>query len=255
MAFDPPPPHFWKIMLQFFYNGYGCIYEERNEGQIVWNACTCLLQGGSCFDFSQYNCWKNIPWTLDLLFLYRFHAQKALFKVPKYLVLILLTIITNIITIIISQNEYLVSILCKVDPPFPSPSHESSPHLSHPSIFPLSLTFKQSLLNIPPCFPLSLVVTFSHFLNLFPFHWISAFHFTLPRTRRSLKEKCVEHIYSSESEVVFELRFCLLRFRLSVYFCFGWGLVDILRLDVECGCECIDVFIEVHSRLILGLWV
>ena len=34
-------------------------------------------------DFSQHNCWKNIPWTLNLLFLYQFHAQKALFKVPK----------------------------------------------------------------------------------------------------------------------------------------------------------------------------
>ena len=38
-----------------------------------------------CFELSQYNCWKktNIPWTLNLLFLYQFHAQKALFKVPK----------------------------------------------------------------------------------------------------------------------------------------------------------------------------
>ena len=37
----------------------------------------------SCFDFSQYNWWKNIPWTLNLLLLYQIHAQKALFKVPK----------------------------------------------------------------------------------------------------------------------------------------------------------------------------
>ena len=34
-AFDPPPPHFWKIMLQIFYNGYSCIYARRYEGQIV----------------------------------------------------------------------------------------------------------------------------------------------------------------------------------------------------------------------------
>ena len=40
----PPPPHFWKSMLQFFYNGYGCIYARRYEGQSV-----------SSFDFSQYN--------------------------------------------------------------------------------------------------------------------------------------------------------------------------------------------------------
>ena len=148
---------------------------------------------------------------------------------------IIITIATNVIITIILQNDYLVSILCKVDPPFPSPSHEFSPHLSHPSIFPLSLTFKQFLLNIPPCFPLSLLA-FSHFLNLFLFHWISAFHFTLPRTRRSLKEICgIKHNYPPESGVVFELRFCLLKLRLSVctvrvlilrlsvYFCFGWG--------------------------------
>ena len=62
-----PPPHFRKIISQFFYNGYGCICARRYEGQILWNACTCLLQSVSCFDFSRYNCWKNIPWTLKLL--------------------------------------------------------------------------------------------------------------------------------------------------------------------------------------------
>ena len=29
------PPHFWKIILQFFYDGYGCIYARRYDGQIV----------------------------------------------------------------------------------------------------------------------------------------------------------------------------------------------------------------------------
>ena len=38
-----PPPHFWKIMLQIFYKGYGCIRARRYDGQIVWNACTCHL--------------------------------------------------------------------------------------------------------------------------------------------------------------------------------------------------------------------
>ena len=33
-AFDPPPPHFWKITLQFFYNEYGCIY-QGGIGHIV----------------------------------------------------------------------------------------------------------------------------------------------------------------------------------------------------------------------------
>ena len=30
-AFDPPPPHFWKIRLQIFYNGYGRIYARRHR--------------------------------------------------------------------------------------------------------------------------------------------------------------------------------------------------------------------------------
>ena len=30
-----PRPHFRKIMLQFFYDRYGCIYARRNDGQIV----------------------------------------------------------------------------------------------------------------------------------------------------------------------------------------------------------------------------
>ena len=34
-AFDPPPSHFQKIILQIFYNGYGRIYASRYEGQIV----------------------------------------------------------------------------------------------------------------------------------------------------------------------------------------------------------------------------
>ena len=34
-AFDPHPPHFWEIMFQIFYNGYGCIYARMYEGQIV----------------------------------------------------------------------------------------------------------------------------------------------------------------------------------------------------------------------------
>ena len=34
-ALEPPPPHYWKIILQIFYNGYGCIYTRRYEGQMV----------------------------------------------------------------------------------------------------------------------------------------------------------------------------------------------------------------------------
>ena len=38
-----PTPHFWKLMLQFFYDRYGCIYARRYDGQIVWNACTHMI--------------------------------------------------------------------------------------------------------------------------------------------------------------------------------------------------------------------
>ena len=34
-AFDLPPSHFRKIMLQMFYDRYGCIYARRYDGQIV----------------------------------------------------------------------------------------------------------------------------------------------------------------------------------------------------------------------------
>ena len=35
MAFNPLPPalHFWRIMIQFFYNGYGCIYSDNRIRQ------------------------------------------------------------------------------------------------------------------------------------------------------------------------------------------------------------------------------
>ena len=71
-----PPPSFWKIILQIFYDRYGSIYARRYDGQIVWNACTWLLQSVSCFDFPQCNCWKNIPSTLKLLFCINFMLKK-----------------------------------------------------------------------------------------------------------------------------------------------------------------------------------
>ena len=42
---------FGKLCCNFFYNGYGCIYARRYEGQIVWNACICLLQSVTWFYF------------------------------------------------------------------------------------------------------------------------------------------------------------------------------------------------------------
>ena len=46
MDFDPPP-HFWKIILQIFYNRYGCIYARRYDGQMVWNACLWFTEIGT----------------------------------------------------------------------------------------------------------------------------------------------------------------------------------------------------------------
>ena len=37
-VFDPLPPHFRKIMLQFFYNGYGRIYAKRYEAEVSENS-------------------------------------------------------------------------------------------------------------------------------------------------------------------------------------------------------------------------
>ena len=59
-AFDPLP-HFLENYIAFFYNGYGCIYARRYKGQIVLNACTCLLQSVSCFDFFNTIVEKTYP--------------------------------------------------------------------------------------------------------------------------------------------------------------------------------------------------
>ena len=68
----PPSPNFWKIMLQILYGGH-----------IVWNACTCLLQSVSCFDFSQYNCWKTYPKLWIYSFCINFMLKKPCLKFPK----------------------------------------------------------------------------------------------------------------------------------------------------------------------------
>ena len=75
-----PPPSFLENYIAIFYNGYGCIFARRYEGQIVWNACTWFPDIGVI----QYNCWKK-KHTLnpEITLLYQFHAQKNLFKVPK----------------------------------------------------------------------------------------------------------------------------------------------------------------------------
>ena len=41
-----PPPYFRKIMLQIFYDRYGCIYARRYDDQTVSNACTWFPEGG-----------------------------------------------------------------------------------------------------------------------------------------------------------------------------------------------------------------
>ena len=78
-----PPPSFSENYIAIFYSGYGCIYARRYEGQIVWNACTCLLQSVSCFDFSQYNCWKTYPepWIYSLCI--NFMLKKPCSKFPN----------------------------------------------------------------------------------------------------------------------------------------------------------------------------
>ena len=48
-----------------------------------WYDYKSLLQSVSCFDFPQYNCWKNIPWTLRLLFCFNFMLKNLCLKFPK----------------------------------------------------------------------------------------------------------------------------------------------------------------------------
>ena len=48
-----------------------------------WYEFKSLLQSVSCFDFSQYKCWKKHTLNPEITILYQFHDQKALFKVPK----------------------------------------------------------------------------------------------------------------------------------------------------------------------------
>ena len=74
-AFDPHPSKPSKIGVTI----YGCIYASRYESQIVTffkggGTQKCFLQSMSCFDFSQYHCWKSIPWTLKWLLCIHFHA-------------------------------------------------------------------------------------------------------------------------------------------------------------------------------------
>ena len=76
-AFDrPPPPHFWTIILQFFYNGYGHIYARRHRPDSI-----------SWYQLISVNINTIVkktypePWKYSSF--YQFHAQKALFKVPK----------------------------------------------------------------------------------------------------------------------------------------------------------------------------
>ena len=78
----PTLPHFWMILLQFLWWIWLHICKE------VWgpDSMKCMhmfSRDKDHSDFSQYNCWKNIPWTLNLLFLYQFHAKESLFKVPE----------------------------------------------------------------------------------------------------------------------------------------------------------------------------
>ena len=55
------PPFIFKIILQIFYNGYGCIYARRYEGQIVWNACTWFPEIGTILIFLNTIVEKTYP--------------------------------------------------------------------------------------------------------------------------------------------------------------------------------------------------
>ena len=57
-AFDPIPLIFGKLCCKVFIKD---MVAYMQGGMRARNACTFLLQSVSCFDFSQYNCWKLHP--------------------------------------------------------------------------------------------------------------------------------------------------------------------------------------------------
>ena len=79
-AFDPPLI-FGKLYCNFFYNGYGCIYARRYDGQIVWNACTwfpeiCVIHGNTKLLLKKHT--RNPEsWNYSLVSI---HAQKPCLK-------------------------------------------------------------------------------------------------------------------------------------------------------------------------------
>ena len=79
-AFAPPPPHFWKLYCNFFYNGYGCIYANRYEGHKVWNAFfkVCLVWFFSIRLLKKHT--LNPKFTL---FCINFMLKKPCLKFPK----------------------------------------------------------------------------------------------------------------------------------------------------------------------------
>ena len=78
-----PPPSFSEHYIAIVYDRYGCLYARRYEGQIVWTACTCLLQSVSCLDFSQYNCWKKHILNPEFTILYLYAIYGYISDRPK----------------------------------------------------------------------------------------------------------------------------------------------------------------------------
>ena len=87
-----------RIILQFFYDRYDCIYASIISAIIspriyiceeMWwlysMKCMHMISMYRCNTIViQYNCWKkNIPWTLKLLFCINFMIKKLCLKFPK----------------------------------------------------------------------------------------------------------------------------------------------------------------------------
>ena len=77
------PPSFSENYIAFFLSRIRLHICQEVWGPDSIGIQKCLLQSVSCFDFSQYNCWKNTSWTLKLLFCIDFMIKKLCLKFPK----------------------------------------------------------------------------------------------------------------------------------------------------------------------------
>ena len=95
----PPPPSFWENHIAIFYNGYGRSYARRHRPDSTCSYRLISLNINTIVEKTYPE-----PWNYSS---YQFHAQKALFKVPK---------ICNITFWIENDQRINIKVLCCLNP-------------------------------------------------------------------------------------------------------------------------------------------